>query len=124
VVWESEPLGTLHGDESRLPVFDLHGTGRFSVLHATKDGTWCLNAETGGTEWAARDGRGDIIVGHFLDDKTQAVVVRDGGVLRCYDHSGKLAWTHDTNVRGGDAYAPPTFAWSRQVIRRRSLARS
>jgi outer membrane protein assembly factor BamB len=105
VVWESEPLGALHGDESRLPVFDLHGTGRFSVLHATKDGTWCLSAETGETEWAARDGRGDIIVGHFLDEKTQAVVVRDGGVLRCYDHTGKLACTHDTNLRGGDAYA-------------------
>ncbi|MBC8871626.1 MAG: hypothetical protein H8E44_19545 [Planctomycetes bacterium] len=79
VVWESEPLGTLHGDESRLPVFDLHGTGRFSVLHATKDGTWCIDADTGKTQWVARDGRGDIIVGHFLDKKTQAVVVRDEG---------------------------------------------
>jgi hypothetical protein len=83
----AEPLGALHGDESRLPVFDLHGVGRYSVLHATKDGTWCISAETGETEWAARVGRGDIIVGHFLDKKTRAVVVRDGGVLRCYDHS-------------------------------------
>jgi len=105
VVWESEPLGALHGDESRLPVFDLHGAGRFSVLHATKDGTWCIDADTGETEWAARDGRGDIIVGHFLDKKTRAVVVRDGGVLHCYDQSGKRAWTHDTKLRGDDAYA-------------------
>ena len=105
VVWESEPLGALHGDESRLPVFDLHGDGRFSVLHATTDGTWCINADTGETEWAARDGRGDIIVGHFLDKKTQAVVVRDGGVLHCYEHTGKKAWTHDTELRGGAAYS-------------------
>jgi len=105
VVWESEPLGALHGDESRLPVFDLHGNARFSVLHATKDGTWCIDAATGKTEWAARDGIGDIIVGHFLDAKTQAVVVRDGGILRCYDHNGKAAWTHDTGLRGGSAYA-------------------
>ncbi|MBL7222960.1 MAG: PQQ-binding-like beta-propeller repeat protein [Candidatus Brocadiae bacterium] len=105
VVWESEPMGALHGDESRLPVFDLHGAGRFSVLHATKDGTWCINADTGKTEWAARGGGGDIIVGHFLDRKTQAVVVRDAGVLHCYDHTGKKAWTHDTRLRGGSAYA-------------------
>jgi len=39
VVWESEPIATLHGDESRLPVFDLDGDGVYSVLHATKGGT-------------------------------------------------------------------------------------
>ncbi len=62
VVWESEPMGALHGDESRLPVFDLHGTGCFSVLHATKDGTWCVHADTGETEWFATDGDGNIEV--------------------------------------------------------------
>jgi hypothetical protein len=25
VVWESEPVGAMFGDETRLPVFDLHG---------------------------------------------------------------------------------------------------
>ena len=105
VVWESEPLGALHGDESRLPVFDLHGEGSFSVLHATKDGTWCISADTGETEWTASDGRGDIIVGHFLDKKTQAVVVRDGGVLHCYDHTGKRVWAHDTKLQGDAAYS-------------------
>jgi hypothetical protein len=103
VVWESERMGALHGDESRLPVFDLHGKGCYSLLHATKDGTWCISAETGETEWSAKDARGDVIVGHFLDKTTQAVVVRGGGVLRCYDHTGKLTWTHD--AKPADAYA-------------------
>ena len=40
VVWESEPMAALHGDESRLPVFDLDGDGVYSVLHATRGGTW------------------------------------------------------------------------------------
>ena len=105
LVWQSEPMAALHGDESRLPVFDLDGDGVFSVLHATKSGTWCINAKTGKTEWSAKEAVGDIIVGHFLDPKKQAVVVRSGGLLRCYDSKGKLAWKHDTALRGSAAYA-------------------
>jgi len=119
VVWVSEPVGAMSGDESRLPVFDLHGNGRFSVLQAAREighfKLWCFNAGTGTTEWSASfgdgvkrnggNGQGDVVVGHFLDTTTQAVVVRDGGVLHCYDHTGAEAWTLDTGLRGGDAYA-------------------
>lgn len=119
VVWASEPLGVLSGDESRLPVFDLRGNGRYSVVHATRHADcfklWCINAETGQTQWRVSygdgisrhggNGQGDVVVGHFLDGKTQAVVVRDSGTLHCYDHNGEKAWTHDTKLRGGDAYA-------------------
>ena len=55
VVWESESMAALHGDESRLPVFDLDADGIYSVLHATKGGTWCVNAKTGKTEWSAKE---------------------------------------------------------------------
>ena len=105
VVWASDPMAPLHGDESRLPVFDLHGEGGYSVLHATKGGTWCISAKTGKTEWRAKEAVGDITVGHFLDRKKQAVLVRSGGVLRCYDDKGKLAWMHDTGLKGGAAYS-------------------
>jgi outer membrane protein assembly factor BamB len=109
VVWESEPLAALHGDESRLPVFDLDGDGVYSVLHATKGGTWCLNAKTGKTEWAVKEAVGDIIVGHFLDEKKQAVMVRSDGTLRCYDDKGQLKWTHETGLKGGNAYAHEAY---------------
>lgn len=113
VVWESEPLGASPEDETRLPVFDLHGNGRFSVVIATKQEDcsklWCINANTGETEWSACFGDGsapgEIVVGHFLDRKPQAIVVRDGGVLRCYNHKGEKVWTHDTGLRGRAAYA-------------------
>ncbi len=105
VVWESDPMAALHGDESRLPVFDLNGDGVYSVLHATKGGTWCINAKTGKTEWSAKEAVGDITVGHFLDRKKQAVIVRSGGILRCYDDKGKLAWKYDTGLKGGAAYS-------------------
>jgi hypothetical protein len=75
-------MAALHGDESRLPVFDLDGDGVYSILHATKGGTWCVNAKTGKTEWSAKEAVGDIIVGHFLDRKKQAVMVRSDGTLR------------------------------------------
>jgi len=119
VVWESEPLGALFGDATRLPVFDLHGNGRFSVLYASRHDhcgkLWCIHADTGATEWCAAygdgaiknygNGQGDVIVGHFLDRKTQTVVVRDGGILRCYNHRGAKQWTHDTQLRAGADYA-------------------
>ena len=101
VVWESEPMAALHGDESRLPVFDLDGDGVQSVLHATKGGTWCINAKTGKTEWSVKEALGDIIVGHFLDKKKQAVVVRSDGILRCYDDKGNFL-----GVRGLGEYKP------------------
>ena len=56
-------MAALHGDESRLPVFDLDGDGVHSVLHATKGDTWCVNAKTSITERSAREAVGDIIVG-------------------------------------------------------------
>jgi len=119
VVWESEPVGALFGDETRLPVFDLHGSGGFSVLYASRHDDCgklcCFDAETGEPQWCASygdgeiknhgNGQGDVVVGHFFDRRTQAVVVRDGGILRCYDHTGEIQWTHDTNLRGGADYA-------------------
>ncbi len=119
VVWQSEPLGALFGDETRLPVFDLHGNGRCSVLYASRHDRcgklWCIRVDTGVTEWCAAygdgaiknhgNGQGDVIVGHFLDRQTQAVVVRDGGILRCYDHRGTQQWTHDTQLSTGADYA-------------------
>ena len=109
VVWESETMAALHGDESRLPVFDLDGDGVYSVLHATKGGTWCINAETGETEWSVGEAIGDIIVGHFLDKKKQAVMVRSDGVLCCYNDQGKRVWQHDTGLKGSDAYAHEAY---------------
>ena len=111
VVWESEPMAALHGDESRLPVYDLHGEGAYSVLHATKGGTWCVSAATGKTEWSAKEAPGDITVGHFLDRKKRAVLVRSGGMLRCYDEKGTLVWKHDTGLKGGAAYAHELYRY-------------
>ena len=111
VVWESEPMAALHGDESRLPVFDLDGDGVYSVLHATKGGTWCINAQTGKTEWSVKEARGDIIVGHFLDKKKQAVLVRSEGTLRCYNEKGKLEWRHETGLKGDDAYSHEAYRY-------------
>lgn len=119
VVWESEPLGALFGDETRLPVFDLDGKGSFSVVYASRHEDcgklWCGSADTGQTRWCAAygdgaiknhgNGQGDVVVGHFLDKRTQAIVVRDGGILRCYSHTGKKVWTHDTKLRGDAEYA-------------------
>ncbi len=118
VVWVSEPLGALSGDESRLPVFDLEGNGRFFVVHATRQDDcfmlWCIDAATGVTAWRSPfgdgvqrnggNGQGDIVIGHFLDKKRRAIVVRDGGVLHCYDPTGNKAWTHDTGLHGDAAY--------------------
>jgi outer membrane protein assembly factor BamB len=111
VVWESEPMAALHGDESRLPVFDLDGDGEYSVLHATRGGTWCIKANDGKTEWSIREAVGDIIVGHFLDRKKLSVLVRSHGILRCYDHNGKMAWKHDTGLKGKDAYAHEAYRY-------------
>ncbi|MHC4201403.1 MAG: outer membrane protein assembly factor BamB family protein, partial [Planctomycetota bacterium] len=105
VVWESPPMGALHGDESRLAVFDLDGDGVFSVLHSTKSGVYCVSARTGKTEWAEREAVGDLTAGRFLDRKRQGVLVRSTGTLRCYDHAGKLSWTHETGLKGGSAYS-------------------
>jgi outer membrane protein assembly factor BamB len=119
VVWESEPVGAMFGDETRLPVFDLHGNGSYSVLYASRHDDcgklWCFDANSGKTQWYAAygdgaiknhgNGQGDVVVGHFLDRKTRAAVVRDGGILRCYDHRGQMQWTHDTKLRGGAEYA-------------------
>ncbi|MHC4478220.1 MAG: rhamnogalacturonan lyase family protein [Planctomycetota bacterium] len=104
VVWVSEPMAALHGDESRLPVFDLDGDGVYSVLHATKGGTWCISAKTGKTEWSVKEALGDIVVGHFLDKEKRAVVVRKDAVLRCYDDKGKFIWEHDTKLDSYDVY--------------------
>ncbi len=51
VVWVSEPVGALYGDESRLAVFDLHGNGELSVVYADKGGLYCLDAHSGETRW-------------------------------------------------------------------------
>ena len=104
-------MAALHGDESRLPVFDLDGDGVYSVLHATKGGTWCINAGTGKTEWSAKEAVGDIIVGHFLHKKKLAVMVRSDGTLRCYNETGKLIWKHETGLTGDDAYAHEAYRY-------------
>jgi len=65
VVWQSAPMGALHGDESRLAVFDLDGDGVFSVLHSTKSGVYCVSAKTGETEWTQREAVGDLTAGRF-----------------------------------------------------------
>ncbi len=58
VVWESEPVGAMFGDETRLPVFDLHGKGTSSVLYASRHDDcgklWCFSADTGET-WSVRE---------------------------------------------------------------------
>ncbi|MHC4503768.1 MAG: hypothetical protein ACYTFI_10715, partial [Planctomycetota bacterium] len=147
VVWQSAPMGALHGDESRLAVFDLDGDGVFSVLHSTKSGVYCVSAKTGETEWARRAAVGDLTAGRFHmkdaspqraprtqstaedlgngkaldppssagsarsavkdagDRKRQGVLVRSAGTLRCYDHAGRLSWTHETGLKGGSAYS-------------------
>lgn len=105
VVWVSEPVGALYGDESRLAVFDLHGNGEFSVVYADKGGLYCLDAHSGETRWKVHAVGGDFTVGRFQHDVKQGVVVHRDGVIRGFDWDGNPAWTYDTGLRGGDTYA-------------------
>jgi hypothetical protein len=70
-----------------------------------------ISAKTGKTEWSVKEAVGDIIVGHFQNTKKQAVAVRSGGTLRCYDDKGKLIWKPETGLKGGNAYAHEAYRY-------------
>jgi len=65
----------------------------------------------GKTGWSVKEAVKDIILGHFLDKKKQAVVVRSSGILRCYDNKGELIWKHDTGLEGNRAYAHELYRY-------------
>ena len=109
VVWESEPVGEMSGDESRLAVFGLNRADDWCVFYADQGGAYCLDAATGKTRWKQSDVRGDAkdsayTVGHFLNREQSAMVIHANGVITCLEAAGKSAWTYDTGLRNGDAY--------------------
>jgi outer membrane protein assembly factor BamB len=109
VVWVSEPVGALYGDESRLAVYELNGPGDWCVFHADKAGVYCFDAATGKTRWRHDGGGGDFTVGHFLNREKAAVVIHANGIISCLDENGKRVWSHDTGLRDKAAYAHQLF---------------
>jgi len=98
-VWRSVPVNDALGSESGLALVDLDDDGSFEVVFNVFGQLWCLNADTGQTEWQAdlpdcRDNHQAAVVGHFLDRKRMAVVCRVYRDVTCYDHTGKVAWTY------------------------------
>lgn len=110
VVWESDPVGGLYGDESRLAVYELNGPGDWCVFHADKAGVYCFDAAAGKTRWRVNGGGGDFTAGHFLQRKKLAIVIHANGTIFCLDENGKKIWSHDTGLRGNDAYAHQLFS--------------
>ena len=109
VVWESDPVGGLYGDESRLAVYELKGSNDWCVFYADKAGVYCFDAATGMNRWRQDGGGGDFTVGHSLQRDKAAMVIHANGVLRCLDEAGRTAWSHDTGLRDDNAYAHEIF---------------
>jgi len=105
VVWESGPVGELYGDEGRLAVYELNGPKDWCVFHADKSGVYCFDAATGQSRWNAKVAGGTFTVGHFLKKDKASIAFHDGGVITCFDESGKQAWQYDTRLRGDNAYS-------------------
>ncbi len=98
-VWSSEPVNDGMGHESGVAVEDLDGDGTNELIFNVFRQLWCLDADTGKTEWkidlpACRDNYQASVVGHFLDRKRFAVVCRVYRDVTCYDARGTVAWTY------------------------------
>ncbi len=103
LVWESERLAPCCGDESGVPVEDLDGDGAFECVLSQWAAVYCIDAATGATRWKADLDKGGhpgpgswdypMVVGHFADRRTWAVVVRAGLKVHCFGPGGKPLWT-------------------------------
>jgi len=97
VVWESDPVGPFHGDESRLAVFELEGPSDGCVFYADKGGVYCFDAATGITRWQQKGGGGDFTVGRFLHKDKSAMAIHANGVIpsrRTWRDPGGGSWSH------------------------------
>ena len=98
-VWKGESVNNGLGSESGIAIEDLDCDGTFEILLNVHRQLWCIDADTGKTEWkidlpTCRDNHQNSVVGHFLDRKRFAVVCRVNGDVTCYDATGKKVWAY------------------------------
>jgi hypothetical protein len=95
--WKSKQLNSAAGDESRMPVMDLDGDGKYECVICMTDKTYCIDAATGNTKWEVTTGatknHSSLVVGHFGSKSKYGVAVRAGKKVLFYDCYGNLKST-------------------------------
>ncbi len=102
-VWLSEKLSPGCGDESGVPVEDLDGDGDYECVLSHWAALYSIDAQTGALRWqrelesGGKPGPGSwdypMVVGHFVDRRQRAVVVRAGLHVHCFAPNGDSLWT-------------------------------
>lgn len=103
VVWKSKKLNPVYEDESRMPVEDIDGDGKYECIVGHERVIYCIDAETGAVKWESPAPGKDVsfIVGHFQDKKKFGIVYRVGHHVACLDWNGRERWTYKM---GGHTY--------------------
>jgi len=107
LAWTSEPVNGPLGNESGMAIKDLDGDGKYEIVFNVRLQLWCLDAETGKTNWKidlpkAINNFQASVVGHFLDRKRYAVVCRVNEDVFCYGSDGAEVWRY--RIQNKDFY--------------------
>ncbi|MCD4710614.1 MAG: hypothetical protein K8R52_07195 [Bacteroidales bacterium] len=105
-LWKSKQLNSAADDESRMPVMDLDGDGRYECVISMTDKTYCIDAGTGKTKWEVTTGAeknySSLVVGHFDSKSKYGVAVRVQKEVLFYDCYGNLK--HTLSFSATDTY--------------------